>query len=81
MTRETALSLSTGDWIHNHNRMRMSDKSPFRVRVNGQIKTWVTRKQDIRIPVKFGMYTCFYITPLDLADWAIGDGVECQCGP
>jgi hypothetical protein len=34
-----------------------------RIRRNGQTKVWKTRPNDFRIPVKYGLYECFYITP------------------
>jgi hypothetical protein len=34
-----------------------------RIRRNGQTKTWKTRPNDFRIPVKYGLRECFYITP------------------
>jgi hypothetical protein len=39
------------------------------VRVTGRCKTWVTRPDDFRLPVKYGMYECLYITPRNAYEW------------
>jgi len=33
-----------------------------RCRVNGACKTWKTRPDEFKLPMKFGLYECFYIT-------------------
>lgn len=33
----------------------------MRVRVTGKVKTWKTRPDDFRIPVKYGLKTCGYV--------------------
>jgi hypothetical protein len=37
-------------------------KNTKRCRRNGATKTWKTRPGHFRIPVKYGLKTCFYIT-------------------
>ncbi len=32
-----------------------------RCRVNGQVKTWRTRPNEYRVPMKFGLRGCFYL--------------------
>jgi len=39
-----------------------SDGTCVRWRVNGAVKTWKTRPNEFRIPVKHGMYDFGYIT-------------------
>lgn len=39
-------------------------------RRNGATKTWVRRPNEFRIPVKYGMYDCFYITDKDASNWS-----------
>lgn len=46
---------------------RNSDKTPRRWRVNGQVKTWKTRPEEIRIPIKHGLYDYGYLTHDDLS--------------
>jgi len=40
-----------------------------RVRVSGKCKTWKTRPNEFRLPVKYGMYESSYITHTDAGDW------------
>ena len=49
-----------------HTTNRNSDGSPERWRVNGQVKTWKTRPNEVRIPIKYGLYSCDYLTHRDL---------------
>ncbi len=44
-------------------------KSNIRCRVNGKCKTWKTRPNEFQLPVKYGMYECFYITEKNCGDW------------
>jgi hypothetical protein len=44
-----------------HKTMKNRDKSPLRARANGKIQTWKTRPGQFRLPVKYGLKTCFYI--------------------
>lgn len=61
ITLEQAKNLKHGDILYhvlNHN----SDGSPQRWRVNGAVKTWVTRPNEVKVPIKYGIYTCDYLT-------------------
>ena len=40
-----------------------------RARVNGKCKTWKTRPDHFKIPMKFGLYDCFYITQDNCQHW------------
>ena len=53
-----------------HKTLKNADKTPIRCRVNGACKTWVTRPEDFRLPVKHGLRDCFYITPSNASDWS-----------
>ena len=33
----------------------------LRVRYNGQVKTWITRPQAFRLPMKYGLKCCFAV--------------------
>lgn len=59
-----------------HVRLKNRDGSPVRCRVNGKCKTWKTRPDDWRLPVKYGLRDCFYLSPDNAADWSatIPDG-------
>lgn len=40
----------------------------YRARQTGKVKTWVTRPLDFKIPVKYGLYTSFYIDNLSTGE-------------
>jgi hypothetical protein len=52
-----------------HCTARNADGTAVRCRANGRCKTWVTRPDDWRLPVKYGLRQCFYITPTNAAEW------------
>lgn len=60
ITKEMAVS-AKGGTIFYHETLKNADGSPLRGRVNGACKTWKTRPHDFRLPMKHGMYECFYI--------------------
>lgn len=68
VTKEIAAAATHGTIFH-HASKRNSDGTPMRVRVSGQCKTWVTRPDDFKLPVKYGLYESGYITPMNAADW------------
>ena len=74
ITKEIALSLHSGQTLH-HKTVKMADgKTPMRVRVNGKCKTWKTRPDDFKLPVKHGLRDCGYIDNFDFrnaADWEL----------
>lgn len=45
-----------------HKTLKNKDGTPVRCRVNGKCKTWKRRPHDFRLPVKYGLKQCFYIT-------------------
>lgn len=65
MTPDGAKNLRHGVVLEHRTRLN-ADGTPMRCRVNGKCKTWKTRS-DFSLPVKYGMYQCFYIggTPAD----------------
>ena len=42
---------------------------PVQCRVNGKCKTWKTRPNEFRLPVKYGLKQCFYITESNNQEW------------
>ena len=52
-----------------HVREKDSRGNPLRCRVNGKCQTWKTRPNEFRLPVKYGLRVCFYITEHNAADW------------
>lgn len=41
----------------------------FRVRSNGKCKTWKTRQEEFKLPVKYGLYEYGYITDKNCDGW------------
>lgn len=68
MTRNDAIA-ATYRQEFTHKTLRNSRGEPVRCRVNGRCKTWKTRPEDFSLPVKYGLYECFYITPRNADDW------------
>jgi hypothetical protein len=44
---------------------------PMRCRVNGACQVWLTRPEEFRLPVKYGLRECFYIEPSNAAQWIL----------
>ena len=93
ITKEIAMGLRHSSTLY-HKNLQNADKTPKQCRVNGQCKTWKTRPDDFRLPVKHGLYECFYITPSNADDWQTtetipapltiwiktGKALPCNCG-
>jgi len=56
-----------------HTTERNADGTALRCRVNGPIKTWKTRPQEWRLPVKYGLRKCFYIDHSNAEEWLLDD--------
>jgi hypothetical protein len=65
ITLEQAKNLKHGQIIY-HIYNRNADKTPQRWRVNGMVKTWKTRPDEVRVPIKHGMKNCDYLTEREL---------------
>lgn len=70
ITKETAVALTYRQILHHRSRIN-ADGTPVRCRVNGMCKTWKTRPTEFRLPVKHGLYDCFYITPSNAEEWSV----------
>ena len=75
ITKDTAVSLSWRDTPY-HVSAKNTDGSPVRARVNGQTKVWKRvspehPEGDFQLPVKYGMFRCFSITPANAAEWEL----------
>ena len=66
ITLEQAKSLDYGDVLY-HTIHKNADGTPQRWRVSGKPKTWKTRPDEVKVPVKHGLYNNDYITHHDLA--------------
>ena len=60
-----AKSVKPGTVFHMNDETN-SDGTPVRWRVTGQVKTWKTRPEQFKIPVKHGLYDYGYITESNL---------------
>ena len=69
VTKNMAVAMRHGEVLHDSTILN-ADKSPARCRVNGKCKTWKTRPLDFRLPVKYGLKKCFYVTPSNAAEWS-----------
>lgn len=52
-----------------HVSLKDSKGNSIRCRVNGKLKLWSSRPWDFRLPVKYGLRDCFYITPDNGKEW------------
>jgi hypothetical protein len=68
MTRADAVAAGHGQVFY-HRTKRNADGTAAKCRVTGVCRTWVTRPDDFRLPVKRGLRDSFYITPDNMADW------------
>lgn len=66
ITLREAKALRPGTILH-HTKNKNADGSPQRWKVNGKVKTWKTRPNDVKVPIKHGLYAYGYITENDLA--------------
>ena len=55
ITLEQAKELRRGDVLHDDTATN-ADGSCARWRVNGMVKTWKTRPNEVRVPLKHGLY-------------------------
>jgi len=65
ITLEQAKNLKPGDILH-HNRNKNADGSCQRWRVNGKVKTWKSRPEMVRVPLKYGLRRYDSLTERDL---------------
>lgn len=70
ITKEIALTLHRGQTLY-HKKLRNADGTPTRCRVNGKCQTWKTRPSEFKLPVKYGLKTCFYITESNAEEWSV----------
>lgn len=65
VTKEQAMKCHT----FHHWKEKNADGTPVRCRATGKCKTWKTRPDDFRLPVKYGLRHSFYITPANAHEW------------
>ena len=52
-----------------HATLKGSDGKPVHCRAMGACKTWKTRPNEFKLPVKYGLYQSFYITQDNAGEW------------
>lgn len=52
-----------------HVTLKDSRGNPVRCRATGKCQTWKTRPDNFKLPVKYGLYMSFYITPENADQW------------
>lgn len=52
--------------------------SAVRCRVNGECKTWKTKPNAFKLPVKYGLKQCFYITEENAGEWETIEQAEAR---
>jgi hypothetical protein len=72
ITKAIAVASRHGQVFY-HTQQRNADGSAKRCRVSGKCKVWVTRPDEFRLPVKHGMWDCFYITEVNAGEWTTSD--------
>lgn len=65
ITLEQAKALTLGTILYHRNH-RNVDGTAQRWRVNGKPKTWKTRPNEVRVPIKHGLWSYDYLTECDL---------------
>lgn len=60
ITKQIAMSATYRQEFY-HVALKNADGTPIRCRVNGKCKTWKTWPDEFRLPVKYGLKSCFYI--------------------
>ncbi len=70
ITKNQAISAKRRDEFH-HILLKNVDGSPLRCRANGACKTWKTRPEAFKLPVKYGLRQCFYITEDNAHEWTL----------
>lgn len=75
VTKEQAIAAGMWGQMFYHVRLRNKDGTAVRCRSIGRCKTWKTRPDDWRLPVKHGRRDSF-LTPANAADWDITDYVQ-----
>ena len=68
MTLTEAKNLTIDTTLY-HRIYTNADGTPARYRVNGQVKTWKTRPNEVRVPLKRGLYEHGYLNHHNLGDF------------
>ena len=67
ITKTQAMTAQHFEMVNHNN----ADGTPVRWRRNGATKTWKTRPNDFRIPVKYGLYEFGYIDEVNASEYRV----------
>ena len=67
ITKAQAMTTNNFEMVNHNN----SDGTPVRWRRNGATKTWKTRPDHFKIPVKYGLYDYGYIDQDNATDFVV----------
>lgn len=71
ITKEQAMKLRLGDWLHHVSRQQGT--GPMRVRVTGKCRTWKRRPNDFSLPVVWGLKGYGEINHRNADQWVVGE--------
>ena len=57
--------------LFKHVSLKDSRGNPVVCRAAGKCQTWKTRPEEFKLPVKYGLYQHFYITPENAHEWNV----------
>ena len=80
LTKQQAM-LAQHATILYHRANRNADGTALRARTNGRCKVWVTRSDEFKLPMKYGMYEAFYITEWNANQWSLVEPVYTKKQP
>ncbi len=66
ITKQQALTATNFEHVSQTNK---GDKKPIKVRRTGKTTTWITRPDEFKVPVKYGLRQSFYITLQNAHEW------------
>ena len=69
VTKENAMSAN--EFYSTYLTNKDKNKTPLKVRRNGATKTWKTRPNEFKVPVKYGLYEYAYITQDNAHEWQV----------
>lgn len=70
LTFDTAKTLTYRTNLY-HKTLRDSSGMPVTIRVNGAVKLWKTRPNDIKVPCKYGLKEGYDLTQDNMHDWSL----------
>ena len=68
LTVDDVKDLHSGKILYHKTKLD-SRGNPLECRVSGKCKLWKTRPKAFKLPVKHGLYQCFYIDNVDYYNW------------